>query len=132
MQNKPYQCLVSSHQQYQQTTKMLSPHSTLSKKKRETLLEKDTQNNWTSCELGCNQQLMSIAIVKTNNRTITSILNKNAGVFNGLGKLKNYQLQLHINQNVTPIQQSTQRIPYHPRIKVGDKIKLLQDIDTIN
>ena len=48
-----------------------------------------------------------------------------------MGKLKTFQLQLHINQNLTPFQQLTRYILYHTRIKVAEKIKRSQDLKII-
>ena len=42
---------------------------------------------------------------------------KHAQVFTGVGKLKNFKLKLHINPDVTPVQQAIRRIQYHTRKK---------------
>ena len=39
-----------------------------------------------------------------------------------MGKLKNYQLKLHIHESITPVQQPVRRLPYHTRKKVSKKI----------
>lgn len=52
-------------------------------------------------------------------------------VFSGVGKLKNYQLKLHINRNVQPVVQSSRRIPYSLRDKVDKKLDELLDLDVI-
>ena len=39
-------------------------------------------------------------------------------VFQGLGKLKGYQLKLHIDENVQPVAQPVRRIPFSRRAKV--------------
>ena len=52
-------------------------------------------------------------------------------VFTGLGKLRNYQLRLHINQSVPPVAQSVRRIPFSRRDKVTKQLKQLQVLDVI-
>ena len=54
------------------------------------------------------------------------ILKKYESVFVGIGKLKNYQLRLNINQEVNPVAQPTRRVPFHLREKTTQKIKELE------
>ena len=44
-------------------------------------------------------------------------------VFTGLGKLKNCQLKLHVDESVTPISQAMRRIPFSRKGKVVDKLE---------
>ena len=37
------------------------------------------------------------------------------GLFTGLGKMKNVEVKLHINEIVKPVHQSQRRIPFHQR-----------------
>ena len=62
---------------------------------------------------------------------ISEILGKHAHVFTGVGKLKNFELKLHINPDVTPVQQAIRRIPYHVRKKVSAELQRLQQLDII-
>jgi hypothetical protein len=55
---------------------------------------------------------------------------KYPAVFTGLGKLKNYKLKLHIDENVMPIAQH-RRIPFNHRSKVSDKLSELESLDVI-
>ena len=52
-------------------------------------------------------------------------------VFEGVGKLKDYQLKLHIDPNVKPVAQHARRIPYSLRDKVKEKIDELVELDII-
>ena len=52
-------------------------------------------------------------------------------VFTGLGKLKDYQLKLHLDKSVTPVAQAVRRIPYSRRQKVVDKLDELERLDVI-
>lgn len=52
-------------------------------------------------------------------------------VFQGLGKLKAYQLRLHIDENVQPVVQPVRRIPLRRRIKVTKKLEELLKLDVI-
>ena len=66
--------------------------------------------------------------------TITSegdagdVLKDFADIFQGVGKLKDFQLKLHINKNVKPVAQPLRRLPFGLRGKVGKKLdELLQE-----
>ncbi|XP_064651664.1 uncharacterized protein K02A2.6-like [Lineus longissimus] len=59
-----------------------------------------------------------------------SLRKKYPQVFTGLGKLKNYLLKLHIDQNVKPVAQH-RRIPFNRRAKVCDKLAELEGLDVI-
>ena len=52
-------------------------------------------------------------------------------VFQGLGKLKGYQLKLHIDENVQPVAQPVRRIPFSRRAKVTEKLEELLKLDVI-
>ena len=45
--------------------------------------------------------------------------------------LKKFRLQLHINQNITPVQQSIRRLSYQTKQKVSDELQRLQKLDII-
>ena len=52
-------------------------------------------------------------------------------MFSGLGKLKNYQLELKIDESVTPVAQPIRLIPFSRREKVEEKLRELEDMDVI-
>ena len=53
-------------------------------------------------------------------------------VFSGkIGKLKDHQVKLHIDKNVTPVAQKERRIPFALRKKVSEEIERLQAEDII-
>ena len=47
-------------------------------------------------------------------------------VFQGIGKLKDYEVKLHIDTSVTPVAQSARRIHFHLRKKVSVELKKLE------
>ena len=51
--------------------------------------------------------------------------------FTGIGKLKDYQIRLHIDPSVKPVAQAQRRIPFHLQSKVEKELKLLQEQDVI-
>lgn len=61
----------------------------------------------------------------------TEIINRHANTFKGTGLLKDFQLQLHIDDNVKPIQQPIRRVPFHTRTKVEAEVERLLDLDII-
>ncbi|CAB3998539.1 Transposon Tf2-9 poly [Paramuricea clavata] len=62
---------------------------------------------------------------------LNDILERNAKVFDGLGKLKGQTVHLNIDPNANPKAQPQRRIPYHIRNKVKDAIITLEKDDII-
>ncbi len=60
-----------------------------------------------------------------------AITSKYSSVFNGVGKLNNYKLKVHINPNVPPVAQPHRRVPVHIRKAVDKKLKELEELDII-
>ena len=52
-------------------------------------------------------------------------------VFTGVGKLKDFQLKLHIEDDVKPVAQPVQRLPFGLRAKVDEKLNELLAKDII-
>ena len=52
-------------------------------------------------------------------------------MFTGVGKLKDFELKLHVDPNVPPVAQKLRRVPFALRDKVKDKIDELLDGDII-
>ena len=59
------------------------------------------------------------------------IREKYPALFTGVGKLKGYKLKLHINEDVTPVAQPVQRLPFGLRDKVDEKLDELLDMGII-
>ena len=85
----------------------------------------------TEISLGLIELAESINYMKTENDEINKILDKHKPIFQGLGKLKNVQVKLDIDESVKPIAQPLRRIPFHLRKKVDEKIKQLEELDII-
>ena len=60
-----------------------------------------------------------------------AIVDKHDAVFRGVGRLKDYQLKIHIDPEVTPVAQPQRRVPFHVRKDVEKKLQELQDLDLI-
>ena len=59
------------------------------------------------------------------------ICEKYREVFTGVGKLKDFQLKLHIKDDVTPVAQPVQRLTFGLRVKVDEKLDELLAKDII-
>ena len=59
------------------------------------------------------------------------ILTKYADRFEGIGKVKDVQLKIHIDESKAPVQQQHRRIPFQIREKVETELKRLEDLDII-
>ena len=62
---------------------------------------------------------------------ITTLSAKYPKCFSGVGKLKGFQLQLHIDKSVRPVAQPPRRIPFGLRAKVEAELQHLLDDDVI-
>ena len=51
------------------------------------------------------------------------------GVFDGVGKLKDYQVKLHVNPDVPPVAQPVRRTPFSLCDKVKKKVEELVNMD---
>lgn len=52
-------------------------------------------------------------------------------MFEGVGKLTDYQLVVHTDPSVVPVAQPLRRTPFHVRKDIEKKLKVLQDLDII-
>ena len=61
----------------------------------------------------------------------SDFLSEYADLFKGIGKLKNFQVHLHVDPKASPVAQPHRRIPFNLRDKVEAKIRELEDLDII-
>ena len=52
-------------------------------------------------------------------------------LFHGLGKLKNYQIKLHIDESVPPVAQPHRRVPFHVRKQLEEQLRRDEDLGVI-
>ena len=52
-------------------------------------------------------------------------------LFHGLGKLRNYQIKLHVDQTVPPVAQPHRRIPFHVREHLKEQLKRDEELGVI-
>ena len=62
---------------------------------------------------------------KIMDKRITNILSDYSNVFQGLGKLKDYKVQLKIDESIEPVASKPRRIPFHIRKNVDAAIDSL-------
>jgi hypothetical protein len=60
-----------------------------------------------------------------------NVLQQYSGITNGIGKLKNFQVQLHIDPSVSPVAHQHSRVPFHLRDKVAQEVDKLLKADII-
>jgi hypothetical protein len=91
---------------------------------------------WTATELG----ILKITVAAdmehvntvTSNNLKTSVVERFLTVFTGVGKLKDFQFRIPIDETVEPVIQPIRRIPYHLREKLDRKLNELVDLDIID
>ena len=59
------------------------------------------------------------------------LVEKYPEVFDGVGKLKDFEIKVHVKPDITPVAQPPRRIPFHLRKKVDEKLQELKDMDII-
>jgi len=59
------------------------------------------------------------------------IVDKHDAVFCSVSKLRDYQLKIHVDPEITPVTQPQRRVPFHVHKDVDKKLKELQDLDII-
>jgi len=62
---------------------------------------------------------------KVNQLSVDELVNKYPHLFQGVGRLKDYEVKLHINPEVQPVAQKARKIPYGLRDKVETEINSL-------
>lgn len=76
-------------------------------------------------------ELGIVQIVSSISQEKEDIVSKYPNLCSGLGKLKGYQMKLHIDESVSPMKQTHRRIPFHQRAAVEKCVKDLLDKDII-
>ena len=93
-----------------------------------------------SYKLGAHGSLLSFAtalalgVVNININTVSAghhIAEKYPGLFEGIGKLKDFEVKLHIDESVAPVAQPARRIPFHLRRKVASELQRLEQLGII-
>ena len=84
----------------------------------------------TASELGLIE--LNLNVIKSSQPvTIERLEKDHPQLFEGIGKLKNFRVKLHIDENVKPSAQQHRRIPFHIRKKVEQELNLLLEKDII-
>ena len=75
----------------------------------------------------------SLSTDQTNNsqENTESIVKSFEDVFKGTGRLKDFQLDLHVDKSVTPIAQPLRQTPFKMKKQIEDKIDELEKKDII-
>ena len=75
----------------------------------------------TSQELGLSKAVHTVN--EDSSRRIDKLVEEYDVLFHGLGKLKGYQVKLHIDESVQPVAQSHRRVPFHVRQQLEEQLK---------
>ena len=78
----------------------------------------------TATDLGILQIANTVSVEK-------NVFQSYPSLFSGLGKMKNIEVKLHIDENVRPIHQSHRRIPFHQRRNLEACVESLLQKDII-
>ena len=76
------------------------------------------------------QTAQALSLVKVF-QNITDPSSRYPHLFKGIGKLKNTQVKIHIDESVKPVAQKPRRVPFHLRDQVEQEIDRLLEEDII-
>lgn len=87
----------------------------------------------TSVQLGLIPEINSVSSSNLghSNGNTDKLLKQYPELFEGIGKLKDRQIKLHIDDSIVPIAQHHRRIPFHLREKVEKELERLEQLDII-
>ena len=76
------------------------------------------------------QDLNLLALVNQIKST-TALVEEYKALFSGLGKLKDYQVKLHIDESVSPVAMTHRRVPFHLRKQLEEQIKADEELGVL-
>ena len=79
----------------------------------------------TACNLGLIH--VNVKHICDSSRECDMLVQKYPKLFEGIGKLKNAEITLHIDESVPPVAQATRRIPFHIRKAVAKELINLEE-----
>lgn len=87
----------------------------------------------TSVDLGLVPEINSVTLNNEQCSTteVQKLVKEYSNLFNGIGKLKDREITLHIDDSIPPVAQPHRRIPFHLREKVEKEILRLEELDII-
>ena len=68
---------------------------------------------------------------KPDNKGPANLIEEYDDLFHGLGKLKNYQVKLHIDEDVPPVAQPHRRVPFHVRKQLEEQLRRDEELGVI-
>ena len=77
------------------------------------------------------QVIPEISVFTSDSSKTEQLCQKYSSIFEGIGKLKDVEIDLHIDPSVQPVQQPHRRIPFHVRKDVEKELKIMMDNDLI-
>lgn len=83
----------------------------------------------TSTKLGLIKIVTSVSPSPTSRTATDELVKSNLLLFNAIGKLKDFQVKLHINPDVQPTCQTHRWVPFHIRQRVEDGLQKLEADD---
>ena len=87
----------------------------------------------TSQDLSLLQTVQQVKLLpsKLEAGTPSGLLAEYDDLFHGLGKLKNYQIKLHIDEEVPPVAQPHRRVPFHVRKHLEEQLRRDEELGVI-
>ena len=71
-------------------------------------------------------QSINAVASKESSKDLPQLLHEYNDIFQGIGKLKDFQFEIHVDSEVQPVAQPERRIPFHIRQQVDQEINNLE------
>lgn len=85
----------------------------------------------TSKRLNLVRVVQNLTSVSQTRCSVEQLVQDYDDLFQGLGKLKDFQVKLHVDESVSPVAQPHRRIPFHVRKQLEDQLKKDEELGVI-
>ena len=118
-------CIIGEFESIIESTKKIAVSTIYVAKGNASLLSYKTASELELLTININSVTVDEHVI-----TVDQLVQSHPELFDGVGKLTNYQVKLHIDESVKPVAQPHRRIPFHVRKQVEREIKseLEQDL----
>ena len=72
-----------------------------------------------------------VPTIATVSSKVTKLCNEYSEIFNGIWKLKDFQVKMHTDESVQPVVKPHRRIPFHIRKQIESELETLEKLDII-
>ena len=68
---------------------------------------------------------------KTGRQTVVNFIEEYDDLFHGVRELKNYQIKLHVDEDIPPVAQPHRRVPFHVRKQLEEQLRRDEELGVL-